>query len=92
MRLDDAKACVRFIRSVARLTAQAAAQHVGQAPPAWKQMPRLALGVHDSGRNPGWAALVDGVFNQRRGRAGSAAGAGDGGRIGCGEVASRVGL
>ena len=48
MRLDDAKACVRFIGSVARLTAQAAAQHVGQAPLAWKQLPRLALGVHIS--------------------------------------------
>jgi hypothetical protein len=48
VRLDDAKACVRFIGSVARLTAQAAAQHVGQAPLAWKQLPRLALGVHIS--------------------------------------------
>ncbi|WP_328421732.1 hypothetical protein OG470_06470 [Micromonospora sp. NBC_00389] len=48
VRFDDGKARVRFIRSVSRLTAETAAEHVGQATPTWKQLPRMALGVHIS--------------------------------------------
>lgn len=48
LRLDDAIACVRFFRSVTRLTAEGAAGLLGEPIPTWKNLPSHALGLHVS--------------------------------------------
>ncbi|EWM68860.1 MULTISPECIES: hypothetical protein [unclassified Micromonospora] len=48
LRLADAEACVRFFRSVVRLTADAAAQHLRQPAPSWQKTPPSALGLPPS--------------------------------------------
>jgi hypothetical protein len=48
LRLTDAIDCVGFFRSVARLTADAAAAHLGTASPTWGTVPPLALGLRVS--------------------------------------------
>ncbi len=52
LRLDDAEDCVRFFRSIVRLTADAAAQHLSSPPPRWESLPPLALGLHISHIKP----------------------------------------
>lgn len=46
IRLTDAIDCMRFFRSIVKVTADAGAQYVGTAPPSWATAPALALGVH----------------------------------------------
>ncbi|MFF0479592.1 hypothetical protein [Streptomyces sp. NPDC004284] len=48
LRLDDAIACVKFFRSVARLTVEGAASLLGEPIPTWKNLPSHALGLHVS--------------------------------------------
>ncbi len=48
LRLTDAIDCMRFFRSVAKITADAAAGHVQATAPAWKKDVSLALGLHIS--------------------------------------------
>jgi hypothetical protein len=48
LRLDDAEDCVKFFRSVVRLTAEAGAGHLGAPTPMWETTPPLALGLHIS--------------------------------------------
>jgi hypothetical protein len=48
LRLDDTEACVKFFRSVVRLTAEAGAGHLGAPTPKWEKTPPLALGLHIS--------------------------------------------
>ena len=48
LRLTDAIDCMCFFRSVARITADAAARHVQAAAPAWRKDATLALGLHIS--------------------------------------------
>ncbi|WP_331732113.1 hypothetical protein [Streptomyces sp. NBC_00989] len=48
LRLTDADDCVKFFRAVVRLTADGAAQHLGEQPPTWEKPPSLALGLHVS--------------------------------------------
>jgi hypothetical protein len=46
LRLSDAEACVRFLSALARLTADAASDHLGKTKPTWTpSAPRLVLGV-----------------------------------------------
>ncbi|MFD4661504.1 hypothetical protein ACFWP2_38510 [Kitasatospora sp. NPDC058444] len=52
LRLDDAEDCVKFFRSVVRLTAEAGAGHVGAPAPTWEKTPTLALGLHISNLTP----------------------------------------
>jgi hypothetical protein len=48
LRLDDAEDCVKFFRSVVRLTAEAGAGHLGAPTPTWEKTPTFALGLHIS--------------------------------------------
>lgn len=48
LRLTDAIDCVAFFRSIVRLTADAAAHHLGAPQPIWDAVPPLALGLHIS--------------------------------------------
>ncbi|MER5952398.1 hypothetical protein [Streptomyces sp. NPDC001893] len=48
LRLTDAIDCVGFFRSIVRLTADSAAQHLGATAPTWQSLPKLALGLHIS--------------------------------------------
>lgn len=48
LRLDDAEDCVKFFRSIVKLTADAAATHLSAPQPRWEKTPTLALGVHIS--------------------------------------------
>lgn len=48
LRLDDAEDCVKFFRSVVRMTAEAGAKHLDAPTPTWKKTPTLALGLHIS--------------------------------------------
>lgn len=48
LRLPDAEDCMRFFRSIAKITADAAAGHVQDPMPAWEKDEKLALGLHIS--------------------------------------------
>ncbi|MER5867649.1 hypothetical protein [Kitasatospora sp. NPDC002040] len=48
LRLSDAIDCVRFFRSIVRLTADSAATHLHQPVPKWAKTPRPALGLNIS--------------------------------------------
>ncbi|MFD5749073.1 hypothetical protein [Streptomyces sp. NPDC127033] len=48
LRLTDAIDCRNFFTSVVRVTAEAAAQYVGQPSPQWEEPSRLRLGLHPS--------------------------------------------
>ncbi|MGW2586689.1 hypothetical protein ACWCYZ_36265 [Streptomyces virginiae] len=48
LRLTDAIDCRNFFTSVVRVTAEAAAEYVGQPAPKWQETPRLLLGLHPS--------------------------------------------